>query len=98
MNGTDVVAVRVIFRRAADGAFAVGEAESIRRVVESVDLLEAFPDWIALLVPGELVGINQSARRQRANDDPGQKPVARGESQVACGLPAAAAGIVEPIF
>src|SRR5207245_2652599 len=63
--------------------------------IEAPDFLEACPDRIALLVPGELVAIDEAARRERADDDPGQEAVARGEAQVARRFPAAAAHVVE---
>jgi hypothetical protein len=76
MERADVAAVGVFGLIAAQRARAVRSGQAIAGVFPFPDLLEAFPDGIALAVPTEFVALDQIPRREAADDHPRQKTFA----------------------
>ena len=95
MQRADVRAMCVGDGLAADRAAAERAAELVAGFVESEDRVEPLPDRIARFIPAELVGIDESARRDRADHRPRHEAVAGRQSEVSRRFPTAAAGVVE---
>ena len=92
VDRADVRAVRVLRpRRATHFAGAVGEAESVLRVVEAVDLLQPRPGGVELRVPLELVGVDERPGGDAANDDVMGEAAGGAAAQAARALPVALA-------
>ena len=60
-----------------------------------IDRLESPPDRIPLAVPAKFVCVDQPPRRHAGDNHPGKESVAGRSSQVARGLPASAADVIE---
>ena len=95
LNQADVVAVARLRWPARYVSSAMHGCQMIACIIPAVNPLESRPHGIALAVPGELVSIDEGARRDRADDQPRQKAVAGRQTQIARRFPAAAAGIVK---
>src|SRR5262249_22981100 len=75
LQGSDVRTMGRLGRLSLHGAFADDETQAIGNLVPLINLLQSFPHGVVRLVPAELVGVNEAARGDGADDHPRHEAV-----------------------